>query len=158
MIMPIENQKESNFLMIHIPELLERFSLSYEKNDATCIEYFLFSKNTLVEISRSLIVSHEIFSKSLYVSKFYPEIFKELNCKYLSAACFYIMAHHAIQQFHLSDNCWVNLEAENTVFDSFYSRLNDFNFKVQSNRPANRVSLRGRYHEMPFHTDMIRMH
>jgi len=158
MIPPEAGQKECCFLMGRIPELLERFSLSYEKNDATCIEYFLFSKKKSKEISRSLIVSHEIFSKSLYVSKFYPEIYKELNCKYLSAACFYMMAHHAVQQFHLTDDCCVNLEAEDTIFDSFYSRLNDFDFKIQCNRPANHLYLRGRYHEMSFRTDMVGIH
>jgi hypothetical protein len=157
MIMPKSDTQDSTFLAIHIPELLDRFSLSYEKDD-TCIEYFLFSKEKLAEISRSLIVSHEIFSKSLYVSKFYPEIYRELNCKYLSAACFYLMAHHAIRQFHLCDNCCVNLEAEDTVFDSFYSRLTDFDFKIQCSRPSNRVYVRGRYHEMPFPTVMISVH
>ena len=157
MIMPVTDAKDLTFLAIHIPELLERFSLSYEQ-DETCIEYFLFSKEKLTEISRSLIVSHEIFSHSLYVSKFYPEIYRELNCKYLSAACFYLMAHHAIRKFQLCDNCCVNLEAEDDVFDSFYSRLADFSFKVQYNRPSHRVYLRGRYHEMPFSTNMISLH
>lgn len=157
MIMPVTDTKDLTFLAIHIPELLERFSLSYEK-DQTCIEYFLFSKEKLTEISRSLIVSHEIFSQSLYVSKFYPEIYRELNCKYLSAACFYLMAHHAIRQFHLCDNCCVNLEAEDMVFDAFYSRLDDFDFKVKHNRPSNRVYVRGKYHEIPFSTKMISNH
>lgn len=147
----------SRFMLIHIPELLARFSLSYEMDD-TCIEYYLFSKEKLAEISRSLIVSYEIFSKSLYVSKFYPEIYREMNCKYLSAACFYLMAHHAVRQFHLAENCCVNLETENNVFDTFYSRLNDFEFKIQCNRPSNRVYLRGHYHEIPFSTNMISIH
>lgn len=148
---------KSPFLMTYLPILLQRFSLSYE-TDCSCIEYFLYSKEKLKEISKTLIVSHEIFSGSLYVSKFYPEIHKELDCKYLSAACFYMMAHHAVKMFHLADNCCVNLETETRIFDHFYSRLNDFGFKIKYMRPAERVCLKGHYHVMPFSTEMISVH
>lgn len=158
MILSLPGAWESPFLQIQIPKLLKRFSLSYEKKYETCIEYFLFSKDKMSEISRALIVSHEIFSKSLYISKFYPEIYKELNCKYLSAACFYLMAHHAVKEFHLSDNCCVNLEAEDKIFNQFYAKLDDFEFKIQCNRPSNQLYLRGRYHRMPFNTTMIKVH
>lgn len=157
MVLPIPGQVESRFLMMHMPVLLKRFSLSYER-DYSCVEYFLHSKEKMKQISRTLIVSHETFSDSLYVSKFYPEIYKELHCKYLSAACFYIMAHHAVKLFHLCDNCCVNLETDVTVYNNFYSRLNEFDFKINYNRPCERVSLRGRYHELPFGTDMITDH
>lgn len=151
----VPDVKKNDFLLTHIPELLERFSLSYEACDDTCMGYFLYSKEHLTTISRNLIVSHSVFSKSLYVSKFYPEIYRELNCRYLSAACFYLIAHHAIQRFHLADNCWVNLETEDTVYESFYSRLSDFDFKIQYHRPANRSYLRGRYHQIALDTEMI---
>lgn len=150
-------QNRNGFLIVNVAKLLERFSISYEKND-TCIEYFLYSKEKFEEISKSLILSHELFSKSLYVSKFYPEIYKELNCKYLSAACFYMIARHAIEQFHLSDNCCVNLEADRIVFTDFYSKLKDFDFKVQCSRPGGRICLRGRYREIHFSTEMIKPH
>ncbi|MDY0221271.1 MAG: hypothetical protein RBR67_09055 [Desulfobacterium sp.] len=158
MTLPVQNEKKNNFLLAHIPELLERFSISYEMNADTCLDYFLLNKENSTEISRSLILSHEIFSNSLYISKFYPEIYKEFNCKYLSAACFYLIAHHAIEKFHLTDNCCINLETETKVYQSFYSRLIDFDFKILCNRPANRLSLRGRYHTIPFSTDMITLH
>lgn len=143
--------------MQHMPELFQRFELSYER-DHSCIEYFLYSKEKHEEISRTLIVSHEIFSKSLNVSKFYPEIYKELNGKYLSAACFYMLAHHAVEQFHLCDLCDVNLETETAVFESFYSKLNNFNFKIKYSRVADRVCLKGQYHKFDFSTDMITHH
>lgn len=144
----------SQFLATYIPLLLNRFSLSYKK-EFSCIEYFLYSKEKMVEISKALIVSHELFSNSIYVSKFYPEINKELNCKYLSAACFYLTTHHAVKTFHLPDNCCINLEAEIKVFNEFYSRLKDFDFRICYSRPSERVCLKGRYHEHPFSTDMI---
>ncbi|ACN15470.1 hypothetical protein HRM2_23750 [Desulforapulum autotrophicum HRM2] len=154
----VANAQKNNFMLTHIPELLERFSLSYEASDDTCMGYFLYSKENSTTISRNLIVSHSVFSKSLYVSKFYPEIYREINSRYLSAACFYLIAHHAIQRFHLADNCWVNLETEDTVYDSFYSRLNDFDFKIQYHRPANRSYVRGRYHQISLGTEMITVH
>jgi len=140
-----------------MPLLLKKFSLSYEK-EGSCVEYFLYSNDKLEKISRSLIISHDSLSNNLYISKFYPEIYKELHCKFLSAACFYMMAHHSVQLFHLSDNCGVTLETESTVFKTFYSRLNDFAFKIRYNRPANRLSLIGRYHALPFSTEMITHH
>lgn len=155
MVLPGSVQIESQFLSLHMPVLLKKFSLTYKK-DYSCIEYFLYSNDRLRKISRTLIVSHEIVSDSLYVSKFYPEIYKELNCKYLSAACFYLMAHHAAKLFHLHDNCCVTLETESTVFDTFYSRLNEFDFKIRYSRPANRLCLKGRYHELPFSTAVIK--
>ena len=128
----------SAFLMQHIPELLNRFSISFHQDDS-CIEYFLFSKQQQKHISKNLIVSHESFSHSLYVSKFYPELYKELKCKYLSAALFYLMAHHAIGLFHLKENCCVNLESQIDVFNNFYSKLQDFNFQIHHNRPSDNV-------------------
>lgn len=110
------------------------------------------------QISKTLVVSHDLFSGSLYVAKFYPELFREPNCKYLSAACFYLLTHHAIKIFHLSENCRVNIETEIAVFNNFYSRLNDFDFKIIYNRPSERVCLMGHYHEIPFMTDEIIHH
>lgn len=157
MVLPVPGQGDSDFLRVQMPLLLKKFSVSYEK-DNSCIEYFLYSNEKLRETSKTLIVSHEIFSDSLYVSKFYPEIYKQINCKYLSAACFYMMAHHAAKIFHLPDNCCVNLETDATVFETFYSRLNDFHFKIRYTRSSDRVCLAGRYHELPFSTDMITHH
>lgn len=145
---------ESEFLSTHVPRLLNNFILSYYRDD-TCVEYFLYSKKKQKQISKNLIVSHEIFSHSLYVSKFYPELYKELQCKYLSAACFYMISHHAIRLFQLKDNCDVNLEARLHVFERFYAKLKEFNFKICYNRPSDHVYVKGHYHAFPFSTEMI---
>ncbi len=145
---------ESLFLVRQIPILLNRFSISFER-DATCVEYIIRTQTSNLPISKSLILSHEIFSKSLYVSKFCPEIYRQLNCKYLSAACFYMIVHHAAGIFLLKDHCHVNLETEQAVFNNFYARLDDFHFKVCYARPADRVYVRGQYQQMSFPTDMI---
>ena len=157
MVLTVAGPAEPEFLMIQMPVLLNRFSFEYEQDDS-CVEYFLYSKDTARQISKTLIVSHDLFSGSLYVSKFYPEINKEVHCKYLSAACFYMMAHHAVKLFHLADNCCVNLETDAGVFEKFYSRLDDFHFKINYTRPTDRVCLKGRYHKLPLGTGMIHRH
>lgn len=157
MVLAAAKPTEPEFLMVQMPLLLQRFSFEYEQDDS-CVEYFLYGKEKARQISKNLIVSHEIFSGSLYVSKFYPEINKQLDCKYLSAACFYMMTHHAVKLFDLADNCRVNLETDAGVFDQFYSRLDDFNFKINYKRAAGRVCLKGRYHKLPLETGMIHRH
>jgi hypothetical protein len=157
MVFHIPGKQESQFLMTHLPLLLKRFSLFYEQ-DGLCLEYFLYSKEKKNRISKTLVVSHDLFSRSLYIAKFYPEIFREMNCKYLSAACFYLMAHHAVKRFHLADNCCVNLETDLTVFKNFYGRLNDFAFKIHYHRPSEKVRLKGHYHEISFGTHEILHH
>jgi len=153
----ISGRVESHFLMTHLPLLLKRFSLSYEQ-DGSCLEYFLYSKEKMRRISKDLVVSHDPFSGSLYIAKFYPEIYREMNCKYLSAACFYLMAHHAAKIFHLADRCVVSLETDTSVFNQFYCRLDDFDFKIAYTRPSQRVCLKGWYHEIPFFTGGILRH
>ena len=73
----IEN---NTFLNQQIPKLNNRYLLTFSRYD-TCMEYFLCSRQTGKQISKTLIVSHEAFSSSLYVSRFYPELYKEINCK-----------------------------------------------------------------------------
>ena len=146
--------ESSLFLSTYVPLFLSRYSLSYEQ-DCSCAEYFLRSRTKHKVISKNLIVSHEVFSKSLYVSKFYPEIYRELNCKYLSAACFYVMACHATGLFGLKDNCCVNLETQMDVFENFYRKLREFHFEICCNRPCDKVYIRGHYHSFQIGTDMI---
>ncbi|MFH2093800.1 MAG: hypothetical protein ABIJ31_15680 [Pseudomonadota bacterium] len=148
---------ESAFLCQYIPKLLNEFTISYQQ-DYSCIEYFLHSKEKNKQISKNLIVSHELFSHSLYVSRFYPELYKESGCRYLSAACFYMVAHHAIGLFDLKDNCCVNLEAETIIFNDFYSKLKEFDFKICYNRPCDRAYVRGHYHALGISTDMVLPH
>jgi len=146
---------EDDFLMQQIPRLNNRYLLSFFR-DGTCMEYFLCSRRTGEQISKALIVSHEVFSGSLYVSRFYPELYKQINCKYLSAACFYLMVHHAAGVFQLLDKCRVNLETDNEVFLQFYARLQDFHFYIRYARPAQKVYLTGNYRETALFTDLVR--
>lgn len=143
---------DNNFLSQQIPRLNNRFLLNFSRDD-TCMEYFLCNRHTGKQISKTLIVSHEVFSGSLYVSRFYPELYRQINCKYLSAACFYLIVHHAASVFQLPDKCRVNLETDKTVFLQFYSRLQDFNFHIRYARPSDKVCLTSNYQKNSLCTD-----
>jgi len=149
------NAGENNFLNQQIPRFNNRFLLTFSRDD-TCLEYFLCSRHTGTQISKTLIVSHEVFSGSLYVSRFYPELYRQINCKYLSAACFYLMVHHASSAFQLFDKCRVNLETDKAVFLQFYARLQDFNFYIRYARPVDKVYLTGNYQKNLIYTDLVR--
>ncbi len=147
----------SDFLNTYVPELLDRFSLSCEQDD-TCMEYHLFSKRTRQEVSKNLIISCNTCSRSLYVSKFYPEIYTRLESKFLSAACFYLIVHHAVNTYQLANCCKVNLETDRDVYRDFYAKLKEFDFKILYNRPSDQVSLRGEYHRYSIQRHMISSH
>ncbi len=121
------NAGENNFLNQQIPRFNNLFLLTFSRDD-TCLECFLCSRDTGKQISKTLIVSHEVFSGSLYVSRFYPELYRQINCKYLSAACFYLMVHHAASAFQLFDKCRVNLETDKAVFFTILRQAPGFQF------------------------------
>lgn len=67
-----------------------------------------------------------------------------------------MIVHHAVFLFRLSDGCRVNLETDTGVFETFYSRLDDFHFQVCHARPARRVYIRGIYRLTEVDPGMIR--
>jgi len=142
---------KAGFLAANIPLLEKRFILSYAR-DYSCIEYFLDSRKTSEQVSENLILSWDIRAKGLYISKFYPRLYLESASKYLSAACFYLMIFHAVHEFHLKDECTVWLETDCDVFQSFYSKLREFDFVVSRARVGGRVCLKGVFHDFPIHT------
>jgi len=136
------------FMEIHVERLLARYFLTCVRED-TCMEYFLRDVKTGFLVSLNLMLSHDRFSKGLYISKFYPRLFMEQEPRFLSAACFYLMVHHSAGVFGLADHCRVSLETEPAIFDVFYSRLADFHFTIARHRPGHRVCLTGFYHCLP---------
>lgn len=139
---------ESAFMEIQVKRLLERYFLTFARQD-TCMEYFLWDVKTRDLVSLNLILSHDRFSKGMYISKFYPRLFLQFQPRFLSAACFFLMVHHSAGVFGLPDHCRISLETKEKVFADFYSRLADFHFTIASHRPANRVCLNGSYPCLP---------
>jgi hypothetical protein len=142
---------DTGFLSIQVAELEKRFSLSFFRDDS-CIEYFLDSRQTSDQVSENLIVSWDTRAKGLYISKFYPRLYLQAASKYLSAACFYLMIFHAVHEFHLKDECIVWLETDTGVFQNFYSKLPEFEFRIARHRVGERVCLKGLFHDLPLKT------
>ncbi|MCG8531959.1 MAG: hypothetical protein MI749_15035 [Desulfovibrionales bacterium] len=138
---------DSGFLTTHISCLEKRYELSYYR-DGACIEYFLDSRQDHEPVSQNLILSWDSWHRGIYVSKFYPELYRRAASKYLSAACFYLMVHHAVHLFHLRDECQVWLETDAHVFKDFYAKLREFEFKISRDRVGDRVCLAGVFHEL----------
>lgn len=121
---------ESQFMRTNVPLLLRRFSLFYFK-ERSCIEYFVNSRFSEETISSSIIFSFDREKGDLHVSRFYPEIYRQPNPKYMSAACFYLLIHHCADTFCLDDASHISLETVPVVSDRFYRKLRDFDFHVE---------------------------
>ena len=123
-------QRFSDFAKETLPVLLSRFDfLFFQEN--TCVEYFIRKKGSKKEISQALVFSLNTTSKQINVSRFYPELHKQTGCKYLSAACFYLLAHHFASIYHLPKDYPICLETQLATFRQFYSKLKDFYLRVE---------------------------
>ena len=121
---------KSKFAEEKIPLLLSRYALSYRKED-DCVEYFVSNKATKKDISRAVVFSLNRRSKEIYVSKFCPELYKETECKYLSAACFYLLTHHFANIYHISKTYRICLETRPETYRRFFSKLEDFHLQIE---------------------------
>jgi hypothetical protein len=142
------------FMETQVKRLLERYFLTCARED-TCMEYFLWDTKNRNLVSLNLILSHDRFSRGVYISKFYPQLFLTPDSRFLSAACFYLMVHHSAGVFHLTDHCRVSLETDAAVFEEFYSRLADFHFRIARYRPGTHVCLNGIYHCLPIDRKIV---
>ena len=147
--------EESEFMKRNVPRLLDRFDISYFK-EANCIEYFITDKGTAVEISFMIVLSLDTISREIHVSRFYPELYKKLRSKYLSAACFYLLIHHFCNLFRLGDGYSITLETRLATFDLFFSKLRDFHLKNMGLKLCETVAVAGDYHPLDVDTSVIK--
>jgi hypothetical protein len=119
-----------DFFKAIIPALLQRFAFVYYQEN-TCIEYFITKTGTQEPISQAIVFSLNRPSDQINVSRFYPELHKQIHCKYLSAACFYLLAHHFASIYQLPKGYRICLETQPDTFATFYSKLQDFHFQLQ---------------------------
>jgi hypothetical protein len=143
----------SAFMQQHIPLLLARFAISFCREDL-CIEYFI-TRRTGEPISYALVLSLDIPARSVHVSRFHPELYREQSSRYLSAALFYLMIHHFAQCFGLDDSFTISLETRQGVFSEFYGRLDDFSFRIHSAGVGETVDLRSELLPLQIDTSMI---
>ncbi len=145
---------ESHFAKENVLLLLGRYELSYYQED-NCIEYFIADKNTHEQISYAIIFSLNRDSKELHISRFCPELYKQIDGKYLSAACFYILIHHFGNTYHLSKDYSITLETRPATYKAFFSRLRDFDLLNKGLSLCKAVSVMGEYPELDVNTSMI---
>ena len=147
----------STFMRTNLAHFLQRFSVSYYKED-TCIEYFINRCGSTDRISSALLFSYSALAKKLHVSRFHPELYRQPNSKYLSAACFYLLIHHCADSFSLDDACLISLQTVPMISDRFYMRLRDFNFCIRNCGLVNSVELNSSIIRLSVDTSMIKPH
>ena len=131
---------ESQFMRTNVPLLLQRFSLFYFE-ERSCIEYFVNKRFSPETVSSSIIFSYDREKDDLHVSRFHPEIYRQPNSKYMSAACFYLLIQHCADFFSLDDSSHISLETVPIISDRFYKKLRDFDFHVTRFQLGNVVEL-----------------
>ena len=145
----------SDFIRAQIAHLLHRFAISFRRTDDTT-EYFITSRRTGHQISYAIVFLHDRSAHCLHISKFFPELMRRENSKYLSAACFFLLVQH-FAQHTAPDACHhISLKAQSRIFDTFYSRLKDFEFEIWKDRGGETLEYRSDYSPLAVDTSMIR--
>jgi len=145
----------SDFIRTQVAHLLRRFAISYKRNgDRT--EYFVTSRRTGHQVSYAIVFLHDRDAHCLHISKFFPELMRRDNSKYLSAACFFLLVQHFAQHARPDVTHQITLKAQSRIFDAFYSRLKDFEFEIWNDRGGKTVEYRSGYTPLAWDTTMIR--
>lgn len=134
----------SLFMQQQVIRLLDRFVFSYQKEE-NCVEYVITEKATGDQISYSIVLSLNTRSKQIHVSRFWPELYKQSEAKYLSAACFCLVIHHFAGLFHLNKGYCIALETRPATYRHFFSKLNDFHIHNAGVHLCESVEVVGEY-------------
>jgi hypothetical protein len=145
---------ESDFAKENVARLLSRYELAYYKEDK-CIEYFIKDKTTNEQISYAIVFSLNRDSKDLHVSRFCPELYKQFESKYLSAACFYLLIHHFGNIYHLGKDYSISLDTLPATYKVFFSRLKDFDLRMKGLKFSKTAEVLGKYPLLNVDTSMI---
>lgn len=145
---------ESPFMKENVSRLLSRYELRYYQ-ECDCIEYFITDKDTGEQVSYSIVLCLDTHSKEIHVSRFCPELYKETDSRYLSAACFYLLIHHFGETYHLDDRYHISLETRPATYKRFFSRLRDFDLRNQGLKLCGTAAVVGEYPPLDVNTSMI---
>lgn len=132
--------KLSAFIALHLPDFNDRFGISY-CIDGPQLEYFIYKKDTGLDISCSLTVSYDEPAKQITVMTFYPGLYLHPETHFFSAVCFFMVTHHFAMFHHIECDCQIILKTRRTVFDSFYALLKDFDFHLLSHGDKDQVNI-----------------
>ena len=119
----------SCFMSSHLPDFFHRFGLGF-CIDGPQLEYFVFQKNTGLDISCSLTVNFDGKKQQINVMTFFPGLNLHPDTHYFSAVCFYMVMHHFANFHHIKSNCTIFLNTRQVVFNTFYALLQDFDFHM----------------------------
>ena len=145
---------ESHFAEENVARLLSRYEFAYYKEDK-CIEYFITDKTTSEQISYAIVFSLNRNSRDLHVCRFCPELYKQAESKYLSAACFYLLIHHFGNIYHLGKDYTISLDTLPATYKAFFSRLKDFDLQMKGLKYSKSAEVLGEYPLLNVDTSMI---
>ncbi len=137
---------------IHI--LLDRYDLFYYQ-EANCIGYVIADKKTKEQISRAITLSLNRPSQQINIVRFCPELCKQTGCKYLSAACFYLLTHHFATVYQLPREYRIGLETRPGTYERFFSKLKDFHLRIEGIKLCKTAEVCGKYPQLDIDTSMI---
>lgn len=146
---------QSNFAKEKIPLLLIRYELCYHRED-NCVEYFIVDKATKKQISRAVIFSLNRGSKQINVSRFCPELYRQTKCKYLSAACFYLLTHHFANIYQIPKAYRICLETRPETYKKFFSKLKDFHLHIKGLKLCKSAEVCGNYPQLDMDVSMVK--
>ena len=145
----------SNFMSAQLARLRDAFDFSFSR-ECDCVEYKIHRHLTGEIISRSLVFSINRFSKKIHVSRFYPELFKQQDAKYLSAASFFLLIHHMGQIYDLNRGYGICLQCQTDVFYQFYEKLKDFDLHIRQTSLDSSADITGTYLPSAVDTSMVK--
>jgi len=139
----------------HRSDFFDRFGISF-CIDGPQMEYFVYQKQTGLDISCSLTLSFDAVAGQVDVMTFYPGLYLHPQTHYFSAVCFFMVIHHFAQFHHVERDCQILLNTRIEVFDTFYSLLKDFDFHLLVNGKKDRVDIQGRCLSLVIDTSMFK--
>ena len=144
----------SAFILDKISQLLDRFSFSYCLQGGM-IEYFITARQTKSVVSFAIILTNNIFAHQIHVCKFYPGLYRLYDCRYLSAASFFLCLHHFAQRFSLGCDYSIFLQSRQNVYHEFYATLKDFSFQILHPGQGENVDVLSPYVPIAMDTSMV---
>ncbi|MDY6950556.1 MAG: hypothetical protein SWE60_03520 [Thermodesulfobacteriota bacterium] len=145
---------KSEFLKENILILLSRYDLFYCKG-RDCIEYFIEDRHSHEQISYDVILCLDGPGRRLIVRRFCPELYKQVGCHYLSAACFYVLVHHFAHEYDLPTDYSICLETRRETYQQFFSLLRDFHLEITTAKLGVAVEVCGDYPDIDIDTSML---
>jgi len=144
----------SAFMATHLPEFFDHFGIDYTI-DGPQLEYFVYNRKDHLDISCSLTLNFDEAAGQINFMTFYPGIFLQKGCRYLSAVCFFLVLHHFANFHHVGAGCRIFFNSRQKVFDTFYALLQDFDFQVLAHGEEDRVDIQSIFMPLAIDTSMI---